>query len=60
VNARYLGGVKDESLAAQMEIIAENEVSYSGEENVGGAIQRMMILFLVEGPITQQLQSSNL
>jgi hypothetical protein len=31
-----LGGVTDEILAAQMEILAENEVSDSGEETVGG------------------------
>jgi hypothetical protein len=30
-----LGGVTDEILAAQMEILAENEVSDSGEETVG-------------------------
>jgi hypothetical protein len=30
-----LGGVMDEILAAQMEILAENEVSDSGEETVG-------------------------
>jgi hypothetical protein len=32
----HLGGVTDEMLAAQMEILAENEVSDSGEETVGG------------------------
>jgi hypothetical protein len=31
-----VGGVTDEILAAQMEILAENEVSDSGEETVGG------------------------
>jgi hypothetical protein len=30
-----LGGVTDENLAAQMEILAENEVSDSGEDTVG-------------------------
>jgi hypothetical protein len=30
-----LGGVTDEIIAAQMEILAENEVSDSGEETVG-------------------------
>jgi hypothetical protein len=30
-----LGGFMDEILAAQMEILAENEVSESGEETVG-------------------------
>jgi hypothetical protein len=30
-----LGGVTDEILAAQMEILAENEVSDNGEETVG-------------------------
>jgi hypothetical protein len=30
-----LGGVMDEILAAQMEIIAENEVSASGEDTMG-------------------------
>jgi hypothetical protein len=30
-----LGGVTDEILAAQMEILAENEISDSGEETVG-------------------------
>jgi hypothetical protein len=30
-----LGGVRDEILAAQMEILAKNEVSDSGEETVG-------------------------
>jgi hypothetical protein len=30
-----LGGVTDEILAAQMEILAENEVSDSGEDTVG-------------------------
>jgi hypothetical protein len=31
-----LGGVMDEIIAAQMEILAENEVSNSGEDTVGG------------------------
>jgi hypothetical protein len=31
----YLGGVTDEILVAQMESLAENEVSDSGEETVG-------------------------
>jgi hypothetical protein len=30
-----LGGVTDEILGAQMKILAENEVSYSGEDTVG-------------------------
>jgi hypothetical protein len=35
VQMNDLGGVEDEILAAQMEILAENEVSDSGEDNVG-------------------------
>jgi hypothetical protein len=30
-----LGGVRDEIIAAQMEFLAENEVSDSGEDTVG-------------------------
>jgi hypothetical protein len=34
-----LGGVTDEIMAAQMEIIAENKVSDSGEETVGDDLE---------------------
>jgi hypothetical protein len=35
-NMDDLGGVTDEILAAQMKILAENEVSDSGEDTMGG------------------------
>jgi hypothetical protein len=34
-----LGGVADETLAAQMEILAKKEVLDSGEETVGGDLE---------------------
>jgi hypothetical protein len=46
-------------IAAQMEILAENEVSASGEETVGDD-QRMRSHFLEGVPITLQLQSSKM
>jgi hypothetical protein len=38
-----LGGVTDEILAAQMEILAENEVSDSGEDTVGAELEELYI-----------------
>jgi hypothetical protein len=54
-----LGGVTDEIMAAHMEIFAEMR-SRTVEKKLWGTIRRMRSLFLVEGPITQQLQSSKL
>jgi hypothetical protein len=54
-----LGGVTDEMVAAQMEILDENEVSDSGEDTVG-ADSEDEEYFLQEELTTQWHQSSKL